>query len=436
VLAAELSLADLLGPLHDAAGEGVGYLVGAGGTVLASTAPVTVAAEEQALVDEGWKASAPLTRVVRRADGEAWLASFAPVGVLGWGVVLAQPTAVAFRAADRVRRQAQLWAVAALLLAAGLGLVLPLALTRPVRVLTAAAGALRDGHYDAPLPPAGADELGTLSGTFAHMAAEVRRRDAEIREWNTELQARVEARTTELRAAEEQIIRSRHLSALGSLSAGVAQGLNDPLTSVVGLVTLARSTAGPETEAGRMLGTALTEARRVTAVVHDLRRLAAPGLAQGARRFGLDRPVEAAVERFEATAAEKHVELAVSAEPSLPPMEGDPEQIESLVARLLENALAVTPSGGRVAVSVSAVEGSALRLVVSDTGPGIPPGVRDRIFDPFFSTSGEPGAGLGLSLVHGIVEAHHGRIQADGEPGQGATFTVHFPAASTRAQEA
>jgi signal transduction histidine kinase len=370
---------------------------------------------------------------VRRAEGRPWLAALAPVGALGWAVVVAQPAAVALRAADRVQRTARGWAVGALVLSAGLALLLTPALVRPVRQLTAAAVALRDGRFDAPLPPAGADELGTLAGAFSHMAAEVRRRDEEIRAFNADLQARVEARTRELKAAEDQIARTRRLTALGSLSAGVAHGLNNPMTSVVGLVTMARAQVGPDTEAGALLGKALGEARRVTGVVRDLRRLAAPGLLEGARRFALDRPVAAAVDRIRPAAARAGLELSVEVEGALPPMEGDAEQVESLVARLLENAVAATPAGGRIAVALSVVEGAALRLTVRDSGRGIPAELRDRIFDPFFSTSQAAGAGLGLTLVHGIVEAHHGRIELTSEPGRGSAFTIHFPASAAPA---
>ena len=431
VLAAELSLAELSAPLRDAAGDGIAYVVAKGGAILSSTSRDDPSAEESALVQQGWQ-TGPMTRVVRRTDGAAWLSSFAPVGVLGWGVVIAQPAAVAFRAAELVRRQTLAWGGAALVLAIVLGLGLSRSLARPVRRLTAAAAALRDGRYDTAVPSGGKDELGTLADAFAHMAAEVRRRDAEIRAWNADLQQKVTTRTAELRAAEEQVFRSRRLSALGSLSAGVAQGLNDPLTSVVGLVSMARRAAGAHTETGRMLGTALTEARRMAAVVHDLRRLATPGLSRGARRFALEGPIQAAVSRFERAAAEGGVAFDVRIEPGLPSMEGDPAQIESLLVRLLENAVAATPPGGRVSVSAAAVEGSALRLTVADTGPGIPAELRDRIFDPFFTTSGAPRAGLGLSLAHGIVAAHHGRIQVDGAPEAGATFTMHFPVAAAR----
>jgi len=433
ILAAELSLGELAGPLRDAAGDGVAYLVDGEGRLLLQTAAGQLSGDERALVAEGAGAPGPLTRVVARADGKPWLAAFAPVGQLGWSVVIAQPAALAFRAAERVQRQTALWALLALVLAAGLGLGLSRAFTRPVRQLGAAAEALRQGRFDVLLPTDGTDELGNLARTFAHMTAEVRRRDEAIRAFNAELQERVEARTRDLRAAEAQIGRTRRLTALGSLSAGVAHGLNNPMTSVVGLVTMVRAQVGPDTEAGRMLGTALSEARRVTTVVHDLRRLASPGLMEGLRRFQLERAARAAADRLRPAAEQAGLALAVAAAPDLPAMEGDPEQVESLVTRLLENAVAATPAGGRVDVAISAVDGAALRLSVADTGRGIPAELRDRVFDPFFSTSQAAGAGLGLSLAHGIVEAHHGRIEVTSEPGQGTTFTVHFPAAPAAA---
>lgn len=433
VLAAELSLAEATGWLRDAAGEGAAYLVDGGGRLLGGSPGPAPSADEQALITERGGSADARVRLVTRGDGRPWLAAAAPVGALGWSVVVALPAEVAFRPARRVERQALLWALAGAALAGGLGVLLSRALVRPVRQLTEAAGALRDGRYDARLPPPGQDELGTLAGAFSHMASEVRRRDEEIRALNADLQARVEARTEELRAAEAQIARTRRLTALGSLSAGVAHGLNNPMTSVVGLITMARELVQPGSEPGQLLGTALAEARRATGVVRDLRRLAAPGLLEGARRFPLDRPVEEACARLRPAAARAGLSLEVSPGHGLPAMEGDPEQIESLVERLVENAVAATPAGGRITVLVSSVDGAALRLIVADTGRGIPAELRDRIFDPFFSTSQAAGAGLGLSLAHGIVDAHHGRIQVESEPGRGTTFTIHFPAAAAPA---
>jgi signal transduction histidine kinase len=85
-------------------------------------------------------------------------------------------------------------------------------------------------------------------------------------------------------------------------------------------------------------------------------------------------------------------------------------------------------------VALADVAGDALKLTISDTGRGIPQELRERIFDPFFTTKeGANGVGLGLSISHSIVEAHHGRILVESAPGKGATFTVLLPAAAAAA---
>jgi signal transduction histidine kinase len=434
VLAAELSLSALARRLHEAAGTGAALLVNGAGEPLAGLGEAALSPDERALFREGVTPGAHPVRLIERGDGRRWLASVAPVGDLGWAVMVAQPEEVAYRAARRVRLQTALGAAASLALALLLGAGLARTLTRPVKRLTAAAVALTEGRFDAPLPPSRSDELGTLATAFAHMTAEVERRDVEIRAWNAALQERVDRKTGELKAAEDQIARTRRLTALGSLSAGVAQGLNDPLTSVAGLLALARREVGADTPAARHLDTALDQARRATRVVQDLRRLAAPGRLEGARRFQLERPVSAALDHYRDTLAAGGVEVDRDLPEGLPPMEGDPEQIETLVGRLVDNAVSAMPAGGRLSVSVAAVDGSALRLVVGDTGRGIPATLRERIFDPFFTTGSEGGAGLGLTLAHGIVEAHHGRIDVASEEGRGTAFTVHFPAAAGTAR--
>ncbi len=89
------------------------------------------------------------------------------------------------------------------------------------------------------------------------------------------------------------------------------------------------------------------------------------------------------------------------------------------------------PEGGRLEVSLGTVDGDALRLRIADTGPGIPAAIRDRIFDPFFTTKDRNNqVGLGLSVSHSIVEAHHGRIVVDSTEGAGAAVTVLLPAAA------
>jgi signal transduction histidine kinase len=123
----------------------------------------------------------------------------------------------------------------------------------------------------------------------------------------------------------------------------------------------------------------------------------------------------------------RHVQIIKEVDPDVR-VRGFPGQIDQVLMNLLTNAAqAMGDRGGTIRVSTQSRDGRVL-LIVSDDGPGIPADVLPRIFDPFFTTKdvGE-GSGLGLSIVHGIVERHGGQIDVDSKPGQGTTFTVSFP---------
>jgi PAS domain S-box-containing protein len=135
-----------------------------------------------------------------------------------------------------------------------------------------------------------------------------------------------------------------------------------------------------------------------------------------------------AIESFAGLAAEKGLRLEPDVSPGLPELEGDRERIMQVLANLLGNAVKFTPEGGCVRLRVSASE-EEVRFDVSDTGPGIPPEHLDRVFDRFWKvrTANRQGAGLGLAIARGIVEAHDGRIWVQSEPGQGSTFSFTLP---------
>jgi signal transduction histidine kinase len=144
----------------------------------------------------------------------------------------------------------------------------------------------------------------------------------------------------------------------------------------------------------------------------------------------LRRIVEQAVEAARPAAAKREIQLTANTS-STPSFEGDPHRLGQVVDNLLSNAIKFTPKGGEVSVRLGSSNGVAA-IEVTDTGTGIPEDEQEFLFDrlyraPSAAASAVPGVGLGLTIVKAIVDAHHGRVTLESEPGVGATFRVELP---------
>ncbi len=426
ILAAELSLAQLSRQMRQTSQAGtIAYLATREGRLLAQPEPFQLSAEERALLTTGSPG-----QLVHRSDGQRWLAAASPVGSLGWLVVVAQREALALRPAVLVRQYTLFWVAVSLVLVLVLGALLSRRVTEPMKQLREGVQALRLGRAVSAEVDSD-DEIGELARSFNQMAAEIVRRDEEIRRWNAELQQRVDERTAELKTAQDQILRARRLAALGSLGAGMAHELNNPVTAITGVAALLRKElAGTPQE--ESLRTLQEQARRVSTIVGNLRAFADQERAQPGRRFPLHSSVLAALDLYEEQMRAHGI--ALSTDIKRCEAQGDPAQIQEAIAHIVQNAISAMPSGGTLKVTLGDVNGDALKLSVSDSGKGIPAAMRDRIFDPFFTTKEGAGAvGLGLCISHSIVEAHHGKLMVDSAEGHGATFTIVLPAAAAAA---
>jgi two-component system, NtrC family, sensor kinase len=433
LLVAEIVLGDVAARLADLSSmSGVAYLVDVQGNVIShGRTGAEVTEDEQRLWEIGFPRNGSWSALVRRADGERWLAAFAPVRHFKWGAVVAQPMHVAFSAADKLRFYTAGWSFVALVAALAVGWLLATRVTRPVQRLSRAAAEIAAGDYQTPVEVRGKDEIADLGRAFAHMAGEVRRRDEEIRGWNKELQRRVEDRTAELKRAQDQILRTRRLAALGSLGAGLAHELNNPMTAITGYLAILKKQLGDGTPQTDMIARAQEQANRVTRVIEDLRSFADQERVSHGQRFSLVHPVRAALDLYDERLRAAGIDVKTHLDETVPEVQGDPVQIQQVVAHLVENAINAMPQGGTLDVSLRSVDGDALRLRIADTGKGIPSTIRERIFDPFFTTKEQAGrVGLGLSVSHSIVEAHHGQIVVESEEGVGAAISVLLPAAT------
>jgi len=224
--------------------------------------------------------------------------------------------------------------------------------------------------------------------------------------------------------------------------ANVSHELKTPLSAIRGFSETLRDGALDEpATARRFLDRILDQCRRLQLLLDDLltlSRLESPEAPLERRPVDLARLVERAVETVSPRAAERRVDVAVEAAAELPPLDGDPDSLERLVANLLDNAIKYNRPGGLVTVRLEPATAAAgageVALTVADTGIGIPAAARDRIFERFYRVDpsrsrDEGGTGLGLAIVKHVAQAHGGRVEVDSRPGHGSTFRVHLPAA-------
>ncbi len=243
------------------------------------------------------------------------------------------------------------------------------------------------------------------------VALERARLDAEMRD------ARVRAETNQLRAA---------------LFSSVTHDLRTPLASIKASVTGLldeRAELGPE-QRRELLLTVVEETDRLNRLVGnilDLARIRAGALVPAKQPLSLEDVIASVVHRLEATL--RKVEVRTLVHPDLPDVPADPVQIDQVLTNILENAARSSPAGGEVQVAARPWRGT-VQVRITDQGPGIPPGDRERVFDAFYRGDAEPerrGSGLGLAIVRAIVLAHGGRIWIEGAPSGGAAVVFELP---------
>jgi signal transduction histidine kinase len=245
-----------------------------------------------------------------------------------------------------------------------------------------------------------------------------------------ELQIQNETLEEQIRERTQQLIQSEKLAAMGSLLAGVAHELNNPLSVVMGQAALLELTAGAGPMAERV-GKIIKAAERCARIVKNFLALARQQPMER-QAVSLNQVVQEAIELLAYPLRVDTVEIALELAPDLPEIWADPHQLHQLVVNLVSNAHQAmrTISAPRRIILTTQLVPAARRVLfaVADTGPGISSEVQGRIFEPFFTTKpvGQ-GTGLGLSLCEGIVERHGGSIRVASQPGHGAVFSIELP---------
>jgi PAS domain S-box-containing protein len=239
---------------------------------------------------------------------------------------------------------------------------------------------------------------------------------------------RVEA---QLQRQREVLYQNEKLAALGTMAAGIAHEMNNPLGIITTRIEVMLLDAEQQALPGQVLDDLQVlhrASQRVARIAASLRSFArhSPG---DRVPLDLNTVVDESVQLLQKPLAADNIQIVTSLDRTLPTILGDASTLHQVLMNLLTNAREAMPGGGQIRLETGPAERPGwIRLLVADTGAGIPAEEISKIFDPFFTTK-RTGTGLGLSVSYGIIQDHHGTVDVQSIPGRGTTFVLAFPAA-------
>ena len=230
---------------------------------------------------------------------------------------------------------------------------------------------------------------------------------------------------TDRKRIEEQLRRTEVLAELGTLASGMAHEIGTPMNVILGRAEFAMRRVDDE-RAKQSLATIVTQVERITKIMNQFLAFARRRPSER-RTVAASAIIEDSLEMLHERLARHHIHVVTEIPDNAPMVHADPHQMSQVLLNLFINALHAMPNGGRLTVTVKP-EANGVALMVADTGHGIARENLSKIFTPFFTTKEVgKGTGLGLTVVHGIIEEHRGRISVESEPGKGTTFKIFLP---------
>jgi signal transduction histidine kinase len=295
-------------------------------------------------------------------------------------------------------------------------------MVRPVRRLTEATERVATGELTAYVDVQGEDALARLSKAFNRMVDRLARSRSEVERRLVEL----EAVNVELKTARDTVVRGEKLASVGTLAAGVAHEVGNPLAAILGYVEMLQSSTESDDDRD-ILDRVHKEVLRINDIIRELLAYSRPSPEEA---FG---SVAVAIDSVTSLVAPqprmRDVEVEADVAEGLPAVSLSEAKLQQVLLNLCLNAADAMPDGGRLRVAACEAEGSdRVEITVSDEGTGIAPEALAQVFDPFFTTK-EPGSGtgLGLSIVDRILTDHGARIEVRSTQGAGTTFVISLP---------
>lgn len=254
--------------------------------------------------------------------------------------------------------------------------------------------------------------------------------------------------TSARKSLEVQLRQAQKMEALGTLAGGIAHDFNNVLAAILGYIELARFDVDETSPARKSIDQIYKASQRARNLVGHILSFSRQSMHEKRPVF-MQQIISESLELLRASLPST-IEIKQSMTSKMFPIEADGTQIHQILMNLCTNASHAMPDGGTLSIVLDVVTfneleahgfvdlepGAYMKLWVKDTGSGMDPEVKKRIFDPYFTTKGKgQGTGMGLSVVHGILKAHGGAVHVESEVGEGSSFYLYFPICKGRAGE-
>lgn len=342
-------------------------------------------------------------------DDDDYIAAVAKTSIGNLTIVTRISASVAYLTAKQLLKDLVLVGLVIILVAAIAGFVVSRRITRPLEHLSNAVRKIAKGDFDVNVAIKSSDEIGELATSFNDMAQELKEREASLKK------------------AQHALLQSEKMAAIGTLSAGLAHEVKNPLSAVLGYAQLSkRKLTQPDALKG-YLDTIETETRRCSEIIGNLMQFSR--LEKGEHTLiSVNDVIRKSVAIVDHQLSLKNVRISVELDEDLPAISGNANQLQQVLMNLMINAQqAIGDDGGKVGIT-SFFENESVMIMVLDTGPGVDEDVAAKIFEPFYTTkaAGE-GTGLGLSVTYGIIKDHGGEISVERADCGGAQFVIELP---------
>jgi two-component system NtrC family sensor kinase len=230
----------------------------------------------------------------------------------------------------------------------------------------------------------------------------------------------------ELREMQQALLQSEKLAAMGRLTSQIAHELNNPIYGIMNTLELLKTEIPPESKRRRILELSLSETQRLSEMLRNMLSFSKPE-EEKRRPIKINELIEGILLVMEKQLKESNIKVETHFDGEIPEVMASTNQMRQVMLNIFKNAKEAMPKGGTLTVRTSREDNQVL-IHIQDTGMGIPEGIRDKIFEAFFTTKQKvKGVGLGLSVCYGIIKDHGGEIKVESEEEKGTTFTISLP---------